>query len=47
MRLAELGDLIFHVDGVENYTVVTPAADVSVAGDVLPVLGTLSVGELT
>ena len=40
---ARLGALLYGVDGVENYAVVPPAADVAAADDVLPVLGTLTV----
>ena len=44
---AELGDLIYHCDGVDNYVIAQPTADVTVETDVLPVLGTLKVEELT
>ena len=40
---ARLGQLIFDVDGVENYVLTAPAADVTVESDVLPMLKTLSV----
>ena len=30
-----------------NYAITVPAADVAVDEDVLPVLGTLSIGEMT
>ena len=40
---AKLGDLMFRCDSVANYTIVAPAVDVSVAADVLPVLGTVTV----
>ena len=43
---ARLGALLYGVDGVENYAVVTPAADVAAADDVLPVLGALTVEEM-
>ena len=45
--LARLGALLFSVDGVANYAITAPAADVAVDEDVLPVLGTLSIGEMT
>lgn len=45
--LAELGNLIFAVDGVANYAIAQPAADVAVESDQLPALGTLTVEELT
>ena len=40
---AKLGQLVYEVDGVENYTLTAPAADVTVEHDVLPRLKTLSV----
>lgn len=45
--LARLGSLIYGCEGVENYAISAPAADVAVEADVLPVLGTLTVEELT
>ena len=44
--LARLGEIIFRVDGVENYSIVSPGQDVAVAAEELPVLDTLSVEEL-
>jgi uncharacterized phage protein gp47/JayE len=44
---SQLGDLIYHCDGVENYAISVPPADVAVAADVLPVLGTLKVEAMT
>ena len=46
MLLARLGSLIYGCDGVENYAVSAPAADLAVDADELPVLGTLSVEEM-
>ena len=43
---AELGDLIYHIDGVENYQILSPAADLPADLTVLPVLGTLSVTQM-
>ena len=43
---AKLGDLIFSVDGVENYVLDAPAADVEVDSATLPVLTAVSVTEL-
>ncbi len=40
---ARLGQIIYEVDGVENYALTAPAADVAVERDVLPQLSTLSV----
>lgn len=39
---ARLGSLVFTVDGVENYRIDTPAADVTIAKQQLPVLGTVT-----
>ena len=44
--LARLGSLIYGCDGVENYAVSAPAADLAVDAGELPVLGTLSVEEM-
>ena len=44
--LARLGSLIYGCDGVENYTISAPTADLAVDADELPVLGTLSVEEM-
>lgn len=43
--LARLGSLIYSCEGVVNYTISAPGADVPVEQDQLPVLGTLSVEE--
>lgn len=43
--LARLGSLVFSCDGVKNYAIAAPAADVPIGEDVLPVLGTLKVEE--
>ena len=43
---AQLGALIFGVEGVENYALTAPAADVAAAVDELPQLGTLTVAAL-
>ena len=45
VKLAQLGHIIYSVDGVENYTITSPSADVSIDPDELPVLGTLTVSE--
>lgn len=41
--LARLGSLIYQCEGVENYTILSPTADVAMGEDELPQLGTLSV----
>ena len=43
---AKLGAVIFGVEGVENYDLTAPAADVAVEQDELPRLGSLSVTEM-
>ncbi len=43
---AKLGSVIYAVEGVENYAITAPAADVAVAADELPRLGVLTVEEL-
>ena len=45
--LARLGQIIFACDGVANYSITAPAADVAVDSDELPVLGTLTVEAMT
>jgi len=43
--LARLGSLIFGVEGVANYTLTQPAADVSIAYNELPVAGTVTISR--
>lgn len=43
---AELGRLLFAVDGVKNYHLLAPAADMDRASGQLPVLGTLTISQL-
>ena len=43
VRLAELGKLLFSVEGVENYHILAPAADLPGDDTVLPVLGKLTI----
>ena len=44
--LAELGDLVYHVKGVENYRLLSPTADLAADDTKLPVLGTLTITEM-
>ena len=44
--LAELGDLLYHVEGVENYRLLSPAADLAADDTKLPVLGTVTITEM-
>lgn len=46
VRLAELGRIIYAVDGVENYHLTAPAADIPAQATVLPQLGTVTLTEL-
>lgn len=46
LLLAELGSRIYAVEGVQNYHISSPAADVSGGNGVLPLLGTLTVTEM-
>lgn len=46
VRLAELGHLLYGLEGVENYHILTPKADVESGDTVLPALGTLTVTEM-
>lgn len=45
VSLAELGSIIFAVEGVDNYSISAPASDVISHPARLPVLGTLSISE--
>lgn len=44
---AKLGSIVFAVDGVDNYVLSQPAADVTVEKAKLPVLGTVTVEAMT
>ena len=44
--LAELGNRLYDLEGVENYRFTAPAADLPADSTALPVLGTLEVTEL-
>ena len=43
---AELGSLIYAVEGVANYAITAPTADLALSPEILPVLGTLTVEEM-
>ena len=45
VTLAALGELLYHLEGVENYRFVSPTADVPASPTVLPQLGTLTISE--
>lgn len=42
---AALGDLLYHIEGVENYVITTPQSDLAAAATVLPMLGTVTLEE--
>jgi len=44
--LAELAQLIYTVNGVKNYHILSPAADTVGNSTILPILGTLTVTEM-
>ena len=44
--LAELGSLIYGVEGVANCRLTAPTADLAAAATVLPVLGTVTITEM-
>lgn len=44
---AELGRVVYAVEGVENYAITAPSADVAATAGTLPVLGTLTVEAMT
>ena len=46
ITLAELGDLLYHLDTVQNYHFAQPTADVPANPTILPVLGTVTIEEL-
>ena len=46
VRIAQLADIVYRVEGVENYRILSPETDVSADDAVLPVLGTLTVTEM-
>ncbi len=46
LLLARLGQVVYQVDGVENYRFYSPASDLPIKAGELPVLGTLAVEEM-
>ena len=44
---AKLGQLIYEVDGVENYQLILPTQDVTMTNKQVPLLGTGKVEEMT
>ena len=43
ITLARLGDLLYHLEGVENYRFLSPVADIPPSDTVLPMLGSLTI----
>ena len=46
LRVADLGNRLYGLEGVENYRILSPAEDLAGDNTVLPVLGALSVTEM-
>lgn len=46
LLIAQLGNCIFQVKGVENYSLLAPAADIASGSGELPVLGTLTIERM-
>lgn len=44
---AKLGCIIYGVEGVHNYSIITPVDDIKVTETQLPILGTITIGELS
>ena len=44
--LAELGNILYHVEGVENYRILAPTADIPADDTVLPLLGEVTITEM-
>ena len=47
VHLSQLHALLYGVEGLENYHILTPTEDTSVESTVLPVLGTLSISQIS
>ncbi|QNL43706.1 baseplate J/gp47 family protein [Oscillibacter hominis] len=46
VTLAQLGNLIYHAEGVENYHIALPTEDIPEDSKVLPVLGAVTISEM-
>lgn len=46
VRLSELGELLYHIEDVENYHILSPMEDLAASPSTLPVLGSLSITEV-
>lgn len=46
MISAKLGNMLYSIDGVENYKVMTPAEDTSISGTSKLKIGTLTVSDV-
>lgn len=46
LTLAQLGDLLYHLDGVKNYRIIAPTGDLAASPAALPVLGEVTLTEL-
>lgn len=45
ITLAALGDLLYHLDGVQNYRITSPSADIAASPTILPTLGAVTIRE--
>ena len=45
-KLILLGDLLYHVEGEENYRLLAPAAGLAAEDGTLPMLGTVTITEM-
>lgn len=46
LRVADIGNSLYVLDGVENYRIISPVEDIEGRSDLLPVLGKLTVTEM-
>jgi uncharacterized phage protein gp47/JayE len=47
LTLAKLGDAVYHAEGVSNYRITSPSADIAASSTILPTLGTVTIKEWT
>lgn len=46
ITLAYLGDILYHLEAVENYRFISPSADIAASPTILPVLGTVTIEKM-
>lgn len=44
--LADIANVVYSIDGVSNYEIITPSADVAATDGVLPILSTITLGAM-